>query len=190
MRPSPFSPIPLQSVLNAAFRLIAILPRYSYVSSWRMRMKSSRPTWYSMRAEIGGNKEHVHWLPIPGRIEYQIILKTQLGVAPKYLWDWIRPPLSATSSRIIGVDWGSPGAPPKSGNAHAFISFYHILPPPIWVCTQIFLTSLRHAWQCLVSLTPLSRFRDTWSSDNWSTDIFGLQTFGLGPTDNWCTTIS
>src|SRR6218665_1702491 len=59
---------PLQTVLNAAARLIARLPRYSHISYYI--------------------KEHLHWLPISTRIEYKvllIVLKAQMGVAPKYL---------------------------------------------------------------------------------------------------------
>ena len=43
-----------------------------------------------------------------------------------------------STSIYIGLDFGaSPAAPPpkKSGNAHAFIRFYHIFShPKIWVC--------------------------------------------------------
>src|SRR6218665_3295101 len=64
---------PLQTVLNAAARLISRLPRYSHTSYYI--------------------KEHLHWLPISTRIEYKvllIVLKAQMGVAPKYLRDAIR----------------------------------------------------------------------------------------------------
>src|SRR6218665_1350721 len=49
-------------------------------------------------------KEHLHWLPISTRIEYKvflIVLKAQMGVAPKYLCDVIRLPTSATSLRPL-----------------------------------------------------------------------------------------
>src|SRR6218665_2299993 len=45
---------PLQTVLNAAARLIARLPRYSHISSHI--------------------KDHVHWLPISTRIDYKVML--------------------------------------------------------------------------------------------------------------------
>src|SRR6218665_60020 len=57
---------PLQTVLNAAARLIARLPRYSHISSYI--------------------NEHLHWLPISTRIENKvllIVLKAQMEVAPK-----------------------------------------------------------------------------------------------------------
>src|SRR6218665_1363817 len=75
---------PLQTVLNAAARLIARLLRYSHISSYI--------------------NEHLHWLPISTRIEYNvllIVLKAQMGVAPKYLRDAIRLPTSATSLRPL-----------------------------------------------------------------------------------------
>src|SRR6218665_2430888 len=75
---------PLQTVLNAAARLIARFPRYSHISYYI--------------------KEHLHWLPISTRIEYKvllIVLKAQMGVPPKYLRDAIRLPTSATSLRPL-----------------------------------------------------------------------------------------
>src|SRR6218665_530881 len=72
------------SLLIAAARLIARLPRYSDISYYI--------------------KEHLHWLPISTRIEYKvllIVLKAQMGVAPKYLRDAIRLPTSATSLRPL-----------------------------------------------------------------------------------------
>src|SRR6218665_192606 len=47
---------------------------------------------------------HLHWLPISTRIEYKvllIVLKVQMGVAPKYLRDAIRLPTSASSLRHL-----------------------------------------------------------------------------------------
>src|SRR6218665_3950688 len=75
---------PLQTVLNAAARLFARLPRYSHISSYI--------------------KEHLQWLPISTRIEYKVLLnvrKAQMGVAPKYLRDAIRLPTSASSLRRL-----------------------------------------------------------------------------------------
>src|SRR6218665_3462001 len=74
----------LETVLNAAARLIARLPRYSHVSSYI--------------------KDHLHWLPISTRIEYKvllIVLKAKMGVAPKYLRDAIRLPTSASYLRPL-----------------------------------------------------------------------------------------
>src|SRR6218665_1957833 len=77
---------PLQTELSAAARLIARLPLYSHIA-------------YYMYI-----KEHLHWLPNSTRIEYKvllIVLKAQMGVAPKYLRDAIRLPTSATSLRPL-----------------------------------------------------------------------------------------
>src|SRR5688572_25418535 len=59
---------PLQSVLNAAARLIARLRRFSHISTFVA--------------------EQLHWLPLSVRIQFKVLilmLKSQLGVAPKYL---------------------------------------------------------------------------------------------------------
>ena len=69
---------PLQTVLNAAARLIARLPRYSHISYI---------------------KDHLHWLPISKVL--LIVLKAKMGVAPKYLRKAIRLPTSASSLRTI-----------------------------------------------------------------------------------------
>src|SRR6218665_1004300 len=78
----------LQSVLNAAARLIARLPKFSHISSFMFNQ--------------------LHWLPLSARIEFKIVdlvLKSKLGVAPKYFWDHIRSPLSATSRPFRSLDW-------------------------------------------------------------------------------------
>src|SRR6218665_2463298 len=50
-----------------------------------------------------------HWLPLSARIEFKLVvlvLKSKLGVAPKYLRDQIRFPLSANSHRPLrSLDW-------------------------------------------------------------------------------------
>src|SRR6218665_608732 len=46
--------------------------------------------------------EQLHWLPFTTRIEFKVlflVLKSQLGCAPKYLCDQIQPPISASSLR-------------------------------------------------------------------------------------------
>jgi hypothetical protein len=76
--------IPLQSVLNAAARLIARLPRYSHISAFMF--------------------EQLHWLPLSLRIKFKILAlmsKAQRGIAPEYLTDVIQRPLSASSHRPL-----------------------------------------------------------------------------------------
>src|SRR6218665_4049436 len=73
----------IQTVLNASARLIAHLPRFSHISSFMTKL---------------------HWLPFTTRIEFKVlflVLKSQLGCAPKYLCDHIRPPISASSLRRL-----------------------------------------------------------------------------------------
>src|SRR6218665_2913565 len=78
---------PLLSVLNAAARLIARLPR------------SLRPT--SLPSSM---TNHRHWLPLIARIQLKVltlIYLSHIGQAPRYLRDLIRLPSSATSLRPL-----------------------------------------------------------------------------------------
>src|SRR6218665_1969508 len=64
-------------------------------------------------------KHHLHWLPISTRVEYKvllIVLKAQMGVAPKYLRDVIRllphpfvlyDPWTGSLSLGLGQPWPS-----------------------------------------------------------------------------------
>ena len=64
--------------------LIARLPKSSHISSFMFNQ--------------------LQWLPLSDRTEFKIIalvLKSKLGVAPKYLRDQIHSPLSATSHRPL-----------------------------------------------------------------------------------------
>ena len=63
----------IQSVLNAAARLIALLPRFTHISTYMT--------------------EVLHWLPIASRIKFKVLVsKSQLGLAPSYLTDFMRKP--------------------------------------------------------------------------------------------------
>src|SRR6218665_1376705 len=75
---------PLQSVFNAAARLIARIPRFSHISTFMT--------------------EQLHWLPLSARIHFKIIFlvyKAFLGLAPSYLCKVIMRPLSAISDRPL-----------------------------------------------------------------------------------------
>src|SRR6218665_3167259 len=75
---------PLQSVLNAAARLIARIPRFSPISTFIT--------------------EQLHWLPFSARIHFKIIFlvyKAFLGLAPSHLCKLIMRPLSAISERPL-----------------------------------------------------------------------------------------
>jgi len=59
---------PLQTILNAAARLIARLPPYSHISDYLIK--------------------DLHWLPILARLRYKALFlfaNSQQGLAPKYL---------------------------------------------------------------------------------------------------------
>src|SRR6218665_3197774 len=74
---------PLQSVLNAAARLIARIPRFSHISTFMT--------------------EQLQWLPISARIHFKIIFlvyKAFLVLAPSHLCKLIMRPLSAISDPI------------------------------------------------------------------------------------------
>src|SRR6218665_3576959 len=61
----------IQSVLNAAARLTARLPRFTHISTYLT--------------------EILHWLPIASRIKFKVLLlvtKSQFGLAPSYLADF------------------------------------------------------------------------------------------------------
>src|SRR6218665_968968 len=74
----------IQSVLNAAARLIARLPRFTHISTCMT--------------------EVLHWLAIASRIKFKVFLlvsKSQLGLAPSYLTDFMRKPMSSTSACLL-----------------------------------------------------------------------------------------
>src|SRR6218665_3765702 len=71
---------PIQSVLNAAARLVGRLPRTSHISVFMF--------------------DHLHWLPLIARIQLKVltlIYRSHIGQAPRYLRDLIRLPSSAIS---------------------------------------------------------------------------------------------
>src|SRR6218665_2310506 len=75
---------PLQSVLNAASRLIARISRFSHISTFMT--------------------EKLHWLPLSVRIHFKtifLVYKAFLGLASSYLCKLIMRPLSAFSDRPL-----------------------------------------------------------------------------------------
>src|SRR6218665_3936577 len=75
---------PVQSVLNAAARMIARLPPYSHISDCMIN--------------------ELHWLPVLARVIYKVVLlvaKSQQDLASKYLCELMSKPLSARSSRPL-----------------------------------------------------------------------------------------
>src|SRR6218665_331142 len=63
----------------------------------------------SLTSPTSCRPNQLHWLPLSARIEFKLVvlvLKSKLGVAPKYLRDQIRFPLSANSHRPLrSLDW-------------------------------------------------------------------------------------
>ena len=106
---------PLQSVLNAAARLIARLPRFSHISTFMT--------------------EDLHWLPLTARIQFKILFltcKTFLGQAPRYLCDLMRRPISATSGRPLRSFDHHDLLVPRSRTATAQHRAYASVGPLLW----------------------------------------------------------
>jgi len=75
---------PIQSVLNAAARLIAHLPRFTHISTYMT--------------------EVLHWLWLPLELNSRsssLYPKPQLGLAPSYLTDFMCKPMSSTSAHPL-----------------------------------------------------------------------------------------
>ena len=106
---------PLQSVLNAAARLIARLPRSSHISSFMF--------------------EHLHWLPLVARIQLKVltfIYRSCTGRAPQYLHDLIRLPTSATSLRPLRSLDRHDLSVPRARTTMAKIRAFAFIGPALW----------------------------------------------------------
>lgn len=105
----------LQSVLNASARLIARLPRFAHISAYMLDV--------------------LHWLPITARIHYKILLlvsKSQQGTAPKYLLNYLRKPLSASSSHSLRSANRFDLFVPRTKTALAQHRAFAVVGPSIW----------------------------------------------------------
>src|SRR6218665_717911 len=72
---------PLQTVLNAASRIMARLPPYSHTSDYMIK--------------------ELHWLPILARVGYKVLILVAMSkqvLAPRYLCELMSKPLSPPSS--------------------------------------------------------------------------------------------
>ena len=106
---------PIQSVLNAAARLIARLPKYSHISSFMINQ--------------------LHWHPLSARIQYKVlslVLKSKLGLAPMYLSDLIRSPLSASSHRPLRSLDRADLFVPRARTTIAQTRSFTIIGPSLW----------------------------------------------------------
>src|SRR6218665_1368592 len=111
---------PLQSVLNAAARLIVRIPRLSHISTFMT--------------------EQLHWLPLSARIHFKIIFlvyKAFLGLAPSYLCKLMMRPLSAISDRplrsLVRNDLLVPRSRTSTSQQCAFAS----AGPLLWNCLPV-----------------------------------------------------
>src|SRR6218665_648191 len=111
---------PLQSVLNAAARLIARIPRFSHISTFMT--------------------EQLHWFPLSARIHFKIIFlvyKAFLGLAPSYLCKLIMRPLSAISDcplrSLVRTDLLVPRPRTSTSQQCAFAS----AGPLLWNCLPV-----------------------------------------------------
>ena len=106
---------PLQSVLNAAARLIARLPRYSHISTFMF--------------------EQLHWLPLSARIRFKILIlvfKAQRGLAPKYLANVLLRPLLASSHRPLRSSNRLEHLVPHTRTAMAQCRSFISIGPSLW----------------------------------------------------------
>ncbi len=141
---------PLQSVLNAAARLIARLPRFSHIFTFMT--------------------DQLHWLPLTVRIRCKLLFltyKVLLGQAPKYLCELFLRPVSATSSRPLRslgrFDLLVPWSRTVTAQHHAYASvgplFWNGLPP--------LTRSLILAGGATVSARCLQTFLFSWDTPHW-----------------------
>src|SRR6218665_1255387 len=80
-------------------------------------------------------KDHVHWLPISTRIEYKvllIVLKAQMGVAPKYLRDAIRLTISVSSLRPLRSMDRRELFVPRTRTTMAMSRTFSVIGPSLW----------------------------------------------------------
>ena len=141
---------PLQSVLNAAARLIARLPRFSHISTFMT--------------------EHLHWLPLIARIRFKILFLTSrvlLGLAPRYLCDSIRRPLSAASGRSLRSLDRHDLLVPRSRTATAQHRAYASVGPMLWNDLPSTIRSVILTGGISASSRCLKTFLFSQSSSHW-----------------------
>ena len=93
----------------------ARLPRYSHISTYMTDV--------------------LYWLPVASRIQYKVlllVLRTQLGLAPKYLCDLMRKPLSAVPSRPLRSADRLDLLVPRARTATAQHRAFAIVGPSMW----------------------------------------------------------
>ena len=116
--------------------LIARLPRFSHISTFMA--------------------EQLHWLPLSVRIQFKVlilVLKSQLGLAPKYLCHKILRPISATSLRPLRSSDRLDLYVPRVRTTMAQSRSFACIGPSLWNGLS---PSLRSIPSSLLSSLPLS----------------------------------
>src|SRR6218665_2044240 len=106
---------PIQSVLNAAARLVGRHPRTSHISAFMF--------------------DHLHWLPLIARIQLKVLTLTyrsHIGQAPRYLRDLIRLPSSAISLRPLRSLDRHDLYVPRARTSMAQTRAFAIIGPSLW----------------------------------------------------------
>src|SRR6218665_3057036 len=113
---------PLQTVLNAAARMIARLPPYAHISDYMIK--------------------DFHWLPILARVRYKVLVlvtKCQQGLAPRYLCELMSKPRSARSYRPLRsadrcdhlVPWSRTSLSQNRASAVVDLALWNDTPPAL-----------------------------------------------------------
>ena len=105
----------LQSILNAAARLVARAPRYSTISDFMLKT--------------------LHWLPISDRIDFKLITLTSAalrGQAPSYLTELFSPPSSSNSHHQLRSCTRNDLLVPRSRTTFAQRRSFRVTGPSLW----------------------------------------------------------
>src|SRR6185503_18163913 len=106
----------------------------------------------------------LHWLPLSDRIQFKVlalVLKSKLGLAPKYLMEVIRPPLSSSSPRPRRSLDRSDLFVPRARTTIAQTRSFAIIGPSLWNALPFTLreTFLSGSLSSSLSLKPISFLR-------------------------------
>ena len=115
------------------------------------------------------------WLPLSDRIQFKVlalVLKSKLGLAPKYLRDVIRPPLSATSHRPLRSLDRSDFFVPRARTTTAQTRSFAIIGPSLWnalpfTLRETFLSGSLSSSLSLLKTYFFSRGSHTGSATEW-----------------------
>ena len=129
---------------------LARLPRFSHISTFMT--------------------ENLHWLPLIARIRFKILFLTSrvlLGLAPRYLCDSIRRPLSAASGRSLRSLDRHDLLVPRSRTATAQHRAYASVGPMLWNDLPSTIRSVIVTAGISASSRCLKTFRFSQSASDW-----------------------